>query len=200
MLNEQQDSGSTDRCLDNEVFRAIADYTYDWESWHSPDGKLLWVNTAVERMTDYRPEECLKMADYPLSLVADIDRDRIATVLRDAIAGGSGNDVEFRLVRRDGSTVWAAVSWQPIYDDAQRHLGHRTSVRDITERHQLREELRLHNQHLEQLVQERTAKIAQLEEHRLKMEKLAALGQMAAGVAHEVNNPLAGIRTAFALI
>ena len=88
MLNEQQDSGSTDRCLDNEVFRAIADYTYDWESWHSPDGKLLWVNTAVERMTDYRPEECLKMADYPLSLVADIDRDRIATVLRDAIAGG----------------------------------------------------------------------------------------------------------------
>lgn len=185
--------------IGNDVFRAIADYTYDWESWSSPEGKLLWINAAVERMTGYRPDECLKMPDYPLALIAAGDRDRIVEVLRDARAGGSGNDVEFQLVHRDGTSRWAAVSWQPMYDQSQRHLGYRASVRDITERQQLREELRLHNQHLEQLVQERTAKIAQLEEQRLRMEKLAALGQMAAGVAHEVNNPLAGIRNAFAL-
>lgn len=185
--------------IDNYVFRAIADYTYDWESWHSPEGKLLWVNAAVERMTGYRCDECLKMPDYPFALVSENDKEKIADVLRDAVSGGIGNDVEFQVVHRDGSMRWAAVSWQPMYDDSQRHLGFRASVRDVTERHHLREELRLNNQHLEQLVQERTAKIAQLEEHRLKMEKLAALGQMAAGVAHEVNNPLAGIRNAFAL-
>lgn len=185
--------------IDHFVFRAIAEYTYDWESWHSTEGKLLWVNAAVERMTGYRPEECLDMPDYPLALVADNDRDKIANVMQDAKAGGSGNDVEFQLNHRDGTTRWAAVSWQPMFNESKRHLGFRASVRDVTERHHLREELRLHNQHLEQLVQERTAKIAQLEEHRLKMEKLAALGQLAAGVAHEVNNPLAGIRNAFAL-
>ncbi|APZ94263.1 Sporulation kinase A [Fuerstiella marisgermanici] len=202
MTNEQeQDFGNLISAghIDHDVFRAIADCTYDWESWHAPDGKLVWVNAAVERMTGCSPAECLKMPDYPLPLVAVEDREKVAAVMADAKEGGSGNDVEFRGQHRDGSERWMAVSWQPMSDLSHRHLGFRASVRDVTERHQLREELRMHNQHLEQLVQERTAKIAQLEEHRLRMEKLAALGQMAAGVAHEVNNPLAGIRNAFAL-
>jgi PAS domain S-box-containing protein len=131
----------TEARISGEVFRAIADCTYDWESWLSPEGQLLWVNGAVERMTGYLPEECLRMEDYPLSLVADRDRDRIAGILRDGRSGGSGNDVEFRIVHRNGSQRWMAVSWQPMYDHSRRNLGFRASVRDITERHQLREQL-----------------------------------------------------------
>lgn len=186
--------------LSESHFRAVADCTYDWESWHGTDGRLIWVNPAVERLTGYSVDECHGMQDYPLAMVLPEDRPSIAGILAAARDGSSGNDAEFRILHRDGTARWAAISWQPMSMPQQGHLGFRTSVRDTAERRKLRDQLRLHAEHLEQLVQERTLRIQQLERHRRKIEKLAALGQLAAGVAHEINNPLAGLRNAFELI
>jgi len=115
-------------------FRAIADATYDWESWLGPEGRLLWVNPAVERITGYAVGEALAMPDYPLPAVHPEDRARIEQVLQSALAGLSGNDVEFRVLRRDGATRWAAISWQSFGDESGASLGFRTSIRDIHER------------------------------------------------------------------
>jgi PAS domain S-box-containing protein len=119
----------TDQC-----FRAIADYTYGWEIWVGPTSRVLWTNPAVKRVTGYSVKELTAMSDYPTSIVYGEDRERIGRAFRSALKGSTGNDVRFRIERKDGKIIWAAMSWQPIYDDKGNSLGHRESIQDITER------------------------------------------------------------------
>ena len=126
----------TDQC-----FRAIADYTYDWEVWISPSGRVLWTNPAVQRVTGYTIKEIMAMSDYPSMIVYEQDRGRIERAFRSALKGSTGNDVQFRIVRKGGKVIWGEISWQPIYDDSSNSLGHRESIRDITARKKAEEEL-----------------------------------------------------------
>lgn len=111
-----------------ERFRAIALYTYGWESWIGPEGRLLWVNPAVERVTGYTPQECLAMGNYPVCLVHADDRELAADWCREAMRQQSGSDRRIRIRKKDGSIVWVAVSWQPIYAADGACLGYRTST------------------------------------------------------------------------
>ena len=125
-----------------ERFRAIADYTYDWESWIGTDGKLIWVNSAVLPFTGYSVDECLAMTDFPFPIIAPDDHEAVRLRLATFVPGSSGNDVEFRIRCKDGSLKWGALAWQPIYDAAGVDMGMRSSIRDITERRKQREALR----------------------------------------------------------
>jgi len=95
--------GEIDAAPAESLYRTIANYTYDWESWLGLDRRLLWVNPAVERMTGYDTAACLAMADYPLPIVHPDDRALVARHLDAALEGRSVNNVEFRVTRRDAT-------------------------------------------------------------------------------------------------
>jgi PAS domain S-box-containing protein len=167
-----------------EQFKAIADYTYDWESWFGEDGRLLWVNPTVERLTGHSPQACFGMDDYPLEMVLEKDRPHIKRLLAQALAERTtGNDVEFRIQPGNGQWRWMAISWQPIYNDFKTFMGVRTSIRDISQRKQAEEKLKRSHDMLEEEVARRTVKVRSLQK-RLQAENLFLKKELADSAAY----------------
>ena len=160
-------------------FHAIADYTFAWESWFDAQGRLIWVNPSVARITGYTPEECLAMADFPVSLAEPGDCYALAQALQAALQGRSER-FEFRLRHRDGRLVWVAMYSQTILGAQRENLGVRTSMLDITQRREAEMALQVALVDLKVADESRRQYLNGLEEERARL--LALLGAMNLGI------------------
>lgn len=115
-------------------FYAVADYSYHVEAWFNPHGRLVWINRSIERVTGYSPLECVLAGNLIEMLVCQKDRAYAEEEGVRALSGTSGDNLELRLQRKDGSLVWVAVSWRGIHDAKGRYLGLRVSLDDIQAR------------------------------------------------------------------
>lgn len=117
----------------DDKFHAVADYTSGVEFWVNPEGKLLWINAAIQRLSGYGVDECLVMRDFPSPLATPEERDQVFATMQQALGGSSGQGLEFQALRRDGKSFWAALAWQPIADAEGRFRGVRASLHDISQ-------------------------------------------------------------------
>src|SRR4051812_77796 len=131
-----------DALAQNEAkFHAIADYSYDVELWIGTEGRLAWINPRVHEMFGYTPEECLEMENFPAALVDPEDVVRTIRQIRQALRGNAGQDFEFRARRKDGTLLWGAADWRPIYGSDREYLGIRISIRDVSQRREAEQRL-----------------------------------------------------------
>ena len=85
---------------------------------------------------------------------------------------------------------WLFFTAAPLRDSAGRITGAIETLQDVTERKNAEKALRQYQADLEKLVTERTMQLSETKDQLVQSEKLASIGQLAAGVAHEINNPI----------
>lgn len=126
------------------------------------DGKVMNVNPAFEQMYGWKKEEIINQM---MPILIEMDYDAVKERWHAAVQGEKVAGLEVKHVRRDGKVLDVAITISPIYSVNQQIIALSAISRDITE-------------------QKKT------EELLIRSEKLAMVGEMAAGVAHEVKNPL----------
>ncbi|MFW5812820.1 MAG: PAS domain S-box protein [Fibrobacterota bacterium] len=125
-----------------EKFRIVADFTYDWEYWRSPDNSFLYVTPSCKRVTGYSRDEFLSDPELYVRIIHPDDRERIVRHLLDDMRRKSPCEMEFRIIRRDGAVRWLSHACQPVHDENGVCLGRRSSNRDITDRKEMEKSLR----------------------------------------------------------
>jgi len=150
-------------------FRRIVETAQEGIWMLNSRGKTTYMNRRMSDMLGIRTE-----ADAAITLQEIVVDPKVSTVLGGQLTGRDPKQgtyrTQCRLRRVDGSALWGLLAVNTITDDRDAVVGHLAMIFDITDHRRLQEQL-------------------------MVSDRMASVGMLAAGVAHEINNPLAAVLT-----
>jgi PAS domain S-box-containing protein len=141
------------------------------------EAKIIEINEATLKMYGADDKKDL-IGENSLELIAPEEREKALEAMREVLQKGYVKEREYHIITKDGSKVFVEMNVALMKDVTGKPIGFVAISRDITERKRMEEALKAAQEQL------------------IRSEKLAAIGQLAGGVGHELRNPLSAIKNA----
>ncbi|NVM79237.1 PAS domain S-box-containing protein [Duganella sp. SG902] len=151
----------------------------------SGDFKMTFVSNNAYNVLGYRPEQMVADPNFWFDHIHPEDAPNIFSSLALVFTEGQ-RAYEYRFRIHDGSYLWMHDTLRLIRDEHGAPLEVIGSLTDITERKRMEEDLQAKGVEQQKLI----AELRNAHEQLLQSEKMASIGQLAAGIAHEINNPV----------
>lgn len=171
--------------LSDELFRLMVNSVKDYAIFMlDTNGNVASWNEGAKRFKGYEAGEIIGKHFSTFYTRPDIERNHPENELKLATRDGRYEEEGWR-VRKDGSTFWANVVITRLDDQKGKHIGFVKVTRDLTERKNADENLRMAYQNLERRVQERTVDLENALKSRDEFLSIAS---------HELKTPLTSLR------
>lgn len=199
----RNNSRSKSALIENATYQTVLDLMPQRVFWKNRDSVYLGCNKAFSDDASLaNPEKIIGVTDFDIfpeqAELYRSDDNNTMTTLEHLVSS------EEPQTHQDGNTIWLRTSKRPIIDAENLVIGVVGTYDDITQLKGVQHELLKAKSTLENRVLERTKELSQSNEKlesvitELKLtqnqlvenEKMASLGDLVAGIAHEINTPL----------
>jgi PAS domain S-box-containing protein len=145
------------------------------------DGRFITANLALQKMLGYTEEELQRLTS--LEVTQEEDRASTEAILAESVEGQRREyRIEKRYRRKDGNVIWADLSATLVPATGNTPAFFAAVVVDITERKRAEEELH-----------QKEVSLLEAQTQLAHISRVTTMGELAASIAHEVNQPLGAI-------